>query len=250
MALGTLGRADLAISATGTMAYTSGTSGGGPRELAWVSREGVITRVDTTWRAAMSQLAVSPDGRRVAFRVSSNEGSEIWVKELDRGPAARISFGSAINRDPSWSPDSRELVFIAGTDVSSGVMRGPADGSVLPHRIRPFPSGGGNAHLSPDGRWLIIEDGVGNIAAARTSGDTGMVELLKQPSFDVRASLSPDGRWLAYLSQELGQSQLFVRPFPDVLLAKRVVSTETACFPARHSLSARGRSCSMSTAWA
>jgi len=120
-------------------------------------------------------------------------------------------------------------VFVAaGSDTSAGVMRGPADGSVLPHRIRPFPGGGSIARLSPDGDWLLLGDGGGNILAARTTGDTTLIDLLQESTVDVEPKLSPDGRWLAYLSDESGQRQLYVRPFPDTRSAKRVISTESA----------------------
>jgi dipeptidyl aminopeptidase/acylaminoacyl peptidase len=107
-------------------------------------------------------------------------------------------------------------------------MRGPADGSALPHRIRPFPGGGSNAWLSPDEGWLVIEDGGGNVLAARTTGDTALIDLLRRPSLDGAPRVSPDGRWLAFLSDEGGQSQLYVTPFPDTRSAKRVISTESA----------------------
>jgi serine/threonine-protein kinase len=226
-----MGRTDVAFSGTGTLAYASGASRSELGELAWVSRQGAITRIDTTWRAAMDQIALSPDGRWVAFQLGEGpDRADIWVKSLDRGPAARLSFGGApINRVPSWSPDSREIVFVAaGSDTSAGVMRGPADGSGLPRRVRPFPGGGSTARLSPDGSWLLIGDGGGNILAARTTGDTALIDLLRAPTLDVDPRLSPDGRWLAYLSDESGQRQLYVRPFPDTRSAKRAISTESA----------------------
>ncbi|HEX9562832.1 MAG TPA: hypothetical protein VF981_02630, partial [Gemmatimonadaceae bacterium] len=130
-----------------------------------------------------------------------------------------------------WTPDSREVVYTAaGGDTSSGVMRGPADGSVLPHRIRPFSGAGSIARLSPDGGWLLLEDGGGNVLAARTTGDTALIDLLRRSSIDVAPRVSPDGRWLAYLSDESGQRQLYVTPFPDPRSAKRAVSTESAIF--------------------
>jgi serine/threonine-protein kinase len=230
VARGALGRTELAFSETGALAYTRTASSGGQGELAWVSRDGAITRVDTTWRAAMSQLAVSPDGRRVAFQLSSGpDRSDIWVKELDHGTPARVSFGGApIHREPSWTPDSREIVFTAaGGGTAAGVMRGPADGSLLPRRIRPFPGDLSSARLSPDGGWLVIEDGGGDLFAARTGGDTALVDLVRESSIDVAPRVSPNGRWLAYLSDESSQRHLYVTPFPETESAKRVISTES-----------------------
>jgi dipeptidyl aminopeptidase/acylaminoacyl peptidase len=55
---------------------------------------------------------------------------------------------------------------------------------------------------------------------------TPHVEPLLQTPFDERnASLSPDGRWIAYDSNESGQSQIYVRPFPNVANARYQIST-------------------------
>jgi Tol biopolymer transport system component len=50
---------------------------------------------------------------------------------------------------------------------------------------------------------------------------TPRVEPLLQTPFDKRnAAISPDGRWMAYESNESGQSQIYVRPFPNVADAR------------------------------
>ena len=38
--------------------------------------------------------------------------------------------------------------------------------------------------------------------------------LVRSPFSDVEPALSPDGRWLAYVSDESGQPQVYVQPFP------------------------------------
>jgi Tol biopolymer transport system component len=45
-------------------------------------------------------------------------------------------------------------------------------------------------------------------------------------------ALSPDGRWLAYASNESGQSEVYVRPFPETATAKWQVSTAGGNEPA------------------
>lgn len=43
------------------------------------------------------------------------------------------------------------------------------------------------------------------------------VQPLLQTAFDeVNAELAPDARWTAYQSDESGQYEVYVRPFPDV----------------------------------
>ena len=43
-----------------------------------------------------------------------------------------------------------------------------------------------------------------------------MQPLIQGPLVDRNAEVSPDGQWLAYESNDSGQPQVFVRPFPDV----------------------------------
>ena len=56
-------------------------------------------------------------------------------------------------------------------------------------------------------------------------GGTPRLEPLLQTPFDERnAAISPDGRWMAYDSNESGQSQIYVRPFPNVADARYQIS--------------------------
>lgn len=46
--------------------------------------------------------------------------------------------------------------------------------------------------------------------------DRRAVPLLQSPNQDFGPEVSPDGRWLAYHSNESGESQVYVRPYPNV----------------------------------
>lgn len=43
--------------------------------------------------------------------------------------------------------------------------------------------------------------------------------------------MSPDGRWIAYVSDESGRDEVYVRAFPDVTRLKRQVSTRGGVEP-------------------
>jgi len=51
------------------------------------------------------------------------------------------------------------------------------------------------------------------------------LEILGTPFQELHPSLSPDGRWLAYTSNESGQREVYVLPFPDVNDGKWQIST-------------------------
>jgi len=70
--------------------------------------------------------AVSPDGRRLAFAVTVNGQSELWVRDLD-SLTARPLPGTDGAYDPFWSPDSRFIAFFADGKLKKvDVTGGPA----------------------------------------------------------------------------------------------------------------------------
>ncbi|HEX3160757.1 MAG TPA: S9 family peptidase, partial [Gemmatimonadaceae bacterium] len=65
----------------------------------------------------LSSPAMSPDGRRVAFTVTTvvekenKRHSEVWVVPVAGGAPARYTAPGYESSDPQWSPDGRYLVF-------------------------------------------------------------------------------------------------------------------------------------------
>jgi len=47
------------------------------------------------------------------------------------------------------------------------------------------------------------------------TGERKPYPFLKEVFNDTDAVFSPDGRWVAYTSNESGQSQVYLTPFPD-----------------------------------
>jgi len=70
-------------------------------------------------------LAVSPDGRTLAYVATVQGSAEIWVRPLDGAEARRLP-GTENARWPFWSPDSRSIAFWASivklvrVDVAGG----------------------------------------------------------------------------------------------------------------------------------
>jgi serine/threonine-protein kinase len=217
------------MSANGLLAYATGAALVG-QELIWVNRQGVVTPVDSEWTPTLTfgRPALSPDDRMVAVSVVSGTSKpQLWVKHLDRGPAAKVA---DVGLQPSWSPDGKSIVFVSDFDID----RVPADGSTLPVPVLTSHSNNvrnGAPAYSPDGKWLIVNHGGTDIFGRRTDGDTALVPLVAGPAVELRGTVSPDGRWLAYQSDETGRSEVYVRPFPDTKISKHQVSTRGGAFP-------------------
>ena len=210
-----------------------------PQRMVWVDRSGNVTPLDTTWTAQLTTTglsigwALSPDGRRLAIGLNTRGNDDIWVKQLPDGPLSRITFDSAAELRPRWSLNGRFVSYTAIRTSRQALHRRLADGSgseqvVVPPRVR-----GVSEHaFSPDEAWVVVRSGgsgdlVGgrDISAMRVGVDSAPKPLIADPQVDEAAfALSPDARWIAFESNETGQREVFVRPFPDVGAGKWQVS--------------------------
>jgi Tol biopolymer transport system component len=213
------GFALLTWSRSGTLVYAHGAGGSTDNAIVRVGRAGAIAQIDTAWHGEFNSIALSPDGRRLAVGVGSGAALNIWIKQLDRGPSTRLTFGGQ-DRRPFWSPDGRTVAYIRDSNNTSAVYARPADGGgqdrLLVRLDRLIQEG----EWSHDGRWILVrtdngQAGAGDILAVRTSGDSTPVPVAASPFTELHPALSPDGRWLAYTSNESGINEVYVRPFPD-----------------------------------
>jgi len=223
------GYALLAWSPAGTLVYLRGTGTSSDAELMRVARNGRAVPVDTGWFGGFNSIALSPDGRRLAVGSGlSSGGLSIWVKQLDRGPFTRLTFGGQ-DRRPAWSPDGKRVAFVRDSGNGGNVYARPVDGSgadrLLARIDRPIQE----VTWSGDGAWLVVRTdngtaGLGDLVGIRTSGDTTPVPLVATEFTELHPAVSPDGRWLAYTSNESGANEIYVRPFPGTSAGRWQVS--------------------------
>lgn len=132
----------------------------------------------------------------------------------------RITREAIDSSDPVWSPDGRRIAFTSQASGSNAIYLQPADGSrpaelLLGDRARDFLP----VSWSRDGRYLML-DGFSKVSNRSALWlydfeDAGARELLAEPAASTsQATLSPDGRFLAYVSDEAGNPEIYVRPFP------------------------------------
>ena len=219
---------NLTLSDGGTMVMQSGRSVGGrlgTYDLVSIDRAGGVRALDSTWEFRLTVaggnigLALSPDGSRVAIGINTNSGDDIWVKRLPNGTPSRLTFDSTAEARPRWTADGRYVSYLVNGE---SLWRSRSDGTGVPELVH-TPPHVAEAIWSHDGAWLILRTGgqLSAIGARNIYGmrirDTTVIPLAADPRFDERAAaLSPDGRWLAYESDETGQTEVYVRPFPDV----------------------------------
>jgi Tol biopolymer transport system component len=156
--------------------------------------------------------------------MSNGQGADIWVKDLDRETASRLSFIGGDNRWPVWSPDGKNIVFRSTNQATPGLYWSRSDGVGEARRLTDGKLDEVPYSFSPDARWLAFQQngnaGSRDIFTAPIEGDPGQLRLgkpelfLGTPFVEVYPAFSPDGRWLAYSSNESGTFEIYVRPFP------------------------------------
>jgi serine/threonine-protein kinase len=215
------GITDLALSAGGTLAYTS-VSQNAPERVSWVAGDGTATPVDPAWTRdwEFEGLALSPDGRRAAVAIEDAARGDVWIKQLDRGPLSRLTFDGEYNGAPTWTPDGRFVAFVSIRRGNGDLWMKPADGSGGDSLLIDLDRNIHHAEWSRDGAWLVISvqgsPGSDDIYAFRPGRDSTARPLLVDTFNEFTPALSPDGRWLAYVSDESGRGEVYLRPFPDV----------------------------------
>jgi len=215
---------------SGTAIYLEGVVQGNENVVVRVSPDGAATRIDSTWVGRFTSLAIAPDGHQLAVGAGAGVGGlNIWIKQLDRGPFSRLSFGGG-DRRPTWSPDGRMVAFIRDTAGKSIVAARFADGSRPDTVLATTRYVLQEVDWSRDGKWLVVRtdnanEGAGNIVGIRLGGDTALVPLVTSPYTELHPAVSPDVRWLAYTSNESGRNEVYVRPFPNTGDGRWQVST-------------------------
>ena len=242
--LGTSASADIGVSSDGTLIYATGANAGNA-ELVWVTRDGKAQPVDSTWQGYFSFPALSPNGKELALTVGSggSRGSrDVWIKQLDKGPAARLTLDGRGNVYPAWKPDGRSVTYAStaalteylgqrsGLPQSPGIFTKRADGSSQPVLQLSTKTAAVSAIWSPDGKWLIYRTdrqgpGASDIMAIRPGVDTAPTPLVATRFTEFTPAISPDSKWLAYSSNESGRYEIYVVPFPNTSAAKWIVST-------------------------
>jgi hypothetical protein len=187
------------VSADGTaLAYRPDPSPDG-RTLVWVSRTGEETPVPLAPRA-FSSPRVSPDGTRLAFAVTEQGRSDIFVYEIGTQRLRQLT-REGDNTAPLWTRDGRRIVYASTRSGVPSLWWEPDDGSGVPELIVADRGGLVPGSWSADGRTLYYAQWDTGPAAGRTLsvdlfGDRSPRLLLP----DVQTftpKLSPDGRWLA-----------------------------------------------------
>jgi serine/threonine-protein kinase len=205
-----------ALSQNGTLAFVSG---GARAQLVTEDRKGKLDTLLSEPRDYQNPR-FSPDGTRIAFAHSGTINADLSLYDIPRKMLSRLTTGTGEN--PEWYADGKRILFDRNTTATAGLLWEPADGSVLSEQLHPkLPPGVGtplNPSLSPDQTTIAFAAQAGsqrwNIYYFRPGIDEVAHPYVATPFDDFSPRFSPDGKWIAYISDDSGNFEVFVRPFP------------------------------------
>jgi hypothetical protein len=174
----------------------------------------------------------SPDGGRIAYTTMGVE-SKLWIYDLNRATSSPLTDEGIVYSSVWMPPDGKRLIFAWHKTGSSNLYWQPADGSLPKERLTTSVNNQLPGSFTPDGKTLaFVEDN------PETRCDILLLDidsrkitpLLNSKAFEGFPEISPDGNWLAYVSDESGQAEVWVRPFPGSG-AKYKISNEGGISP-------------------
>jgi serine/threonine-protein kinase len=219
------GTAHYSVSSAGTLVYAAGAETVEQRRLVWVDRKG-RTQALAGDPSFFANPRISPDGRRVAVEALN----DLWIYELKDATLTRATFRS-VNQFPVWSPDGQRLALSSSHGMTlPRLFAVDVDGT---GRFEPISTDGGVQFPSS---WLRT----GALAYAARSpvesttdwdvwvmrpGDPGSAKPVIQTRFkEDQPMFEPSGRALAYVSNETGKMEVYVRAYPALDRRVRVSS--------------------------
>ncbi|SHN40758.1 Dipeptidyl aminopeptidase/acylaminoacyl peptidase [Duganella sacchari] len=124
-----------------------------------------ITHEDVWLMKRVGAPQPSPDGKWAVFSVtdpaydSKDQWSDLWIKSLsDDTPARRLTFSKGGEGSINWSPDSKQLIFVAKRegDEAGQIYRIDVAGGGEAQRLTTLTLGARQPKFSPDGKQILF----------------------------------------------------------------------------------------------
>jgi tricorn protease len=181
--------------------WTLDTETGSARELA-ITRRGAPAGASTerlVLSTGFQELALSPDGRKVAFVA---RGEVFAAGSRDGGDAARVTTTPAAESQVAWAPDSRRIAYTSLRDGTPNLFLYDF-ATRTETRLTRGGEGSHSPRFSPDGKRIAYVRAARELRLLELDGGrdrvlaTGLLEIVPLVS-DRAFVFSPDGRWIAY----------------------------------------------------
>jgi eukaryotic-like serine/threonine-protein kinase len=211
--------APVTVSENGVLLYASG-GFVGSNQIVWYDRAGKLLG-PVGAPGNLFSPSISPDEKMVAFpRSVTGVKFDIWLRDLARGTDRRFTSDASTSLSPVWSPKGDRIVFTSNRGGVFNLYQRAANGSGQDELLLSTPNFKEPYQWSRDGRFIVYSENDPKTKAdiwvlpVDQGADRKPVPFLKTEFNEFHGHLSPDSRWMAYTSNESGQPEVYVRPFP------------------------------------
>jgi eukaryotic-like serine/threonine-protein kinase len=231
------GAGEFGIAGDGTLVYvdvTAGSQSARARTLVWVDRSGKEERITAPTRSYEAPR-ISPDGKQLALAITDQE-SDIWLWDLVRGgDLRRLTFDPGVDTFPVWTPDSHRIVFSSQSGGALNIWWKTANETGPAEQLTTSANNQWPTSVSSDGKQIVLTELTPTMSRdlmlLTLDASRPVTTLLQTPFEEQRGTISPDGHWLAYESNNSGQFEIRVRPFPKTSVAEYQISTSGGTRP-------------------
>jgi eukaryotic-like serine/threonine-protein kinase len=208
-----------AVADNGTVVYhlASGTT---LSQLTWYNRDGQeLAKVGDM--SIMANPKLSPDAQRVAVDVADlkDRNVDVWIRDLPGNAYTRFTFDPAEETNAVWSHDGKNIAYRSaasggciirlknanGLEAERGVGRGRGVVDQMP------------TSWTRDDTGIVITQqtpATGSKLLLLSVADGKETPVVNASGSQYGGQISPDGKWLAYASDESGDWDVYITPFP------------------------------------
>ena len=212
------------------------------KEIAFVTRgeifvtsvEGVQTKRITNTPQQERMVQWSPDGKSLIYAAERNDNWDIYKSTISRKEEPYFYASTVITEEPliateeeeyqpKFSPDGKEIAYVAERNILKVYNTvSKKTRTLLPvGRNYSYADGDWNFNWSPDGKWIISDDGegnwfTGNMALIKADGSNGIMHPLKSGFGQGNMKWSQDGKVLTWVSSREGRKSLAMQGSREV----------------------------------
>jgi WD40 repeat protein len=194
--------------------------------LQWRTRDGrMLDRLGSPGIYSSPRLAL--DQKLVAVAMSGETMAErdVWTIDVARNVPSKLTSDPSADWFPVWAPDAGHIYFgssrLGITNVFEKIGVDPDQKlEKTEARFATYPG-----DVSSDGRLLVCTQSTttGYDLVVTTLADQRRTDPFLVTRFnEAQPRFAPNGRWIAYTSDESGQFEVYVRPYPTATEQKRI----------------------------